>query len=86
MAHRKRTSRRPRTRSPQSARRRESQKVEEALRKFKRGTLHAGRSHAKVRNRKQALAIGLAEARRSGARAASARKKGARHTRRNRKR
>jgi hypothetical protein len=33
----------------------------------KRGTLRSGRSKKKVRSRKQAIAIGLSEARRSGA-------------------
>jgi hypothetical protein len=35
--------------------------------KLKRGTLRSGRSGAKVKSRKQAIAIGLSEARRSGA-------------------
>jgi len=33
----------------------------------KRGTLRSGRSGRKVKSRKQAIAIGLSEARRSGA-------------------
>jgi len=33
----------------------------------KRGTLRSGRSRKKVTSRKQAIAIGLSEARRSGA-------------------
>jgi len=33
----------------------------------KRGTLRSGRSGKKVKSRKQAIAIGLAEARRAGA-------------------
>lgn len=43
------------------------QKVERAMRERKRGTLKSGRSGRKVTSRKQAIAIGLSEARRSGA-------------------
>ena len=43
-------------------------KVRKALHERKRGTLRSGRSGKKVRSRKQAIAIGLAEARRAGAR------------------
>jgi len=38
------------------------------MHEMKRGTLRSGRSKKKVRSRKQAIAIGLSEARRSGAR------------------
>ncbi len=41
--------------------------VEEALRKYKRGTLKSGKSRGKVTSREQAVAIGLSEARRKGA-------------------
>ena len=41
-------------------------KVEKAMHERKRGTLKSGRSGKKVRSRKQAIAIGLAEARREG--------------------
>ena len=44
-----------------------SEKVERALRKRKKGTLKSGRSGKKVKSRKQAIAIGLSEARRAGA-------------------
>lgn len=44
-----------------------SQKVERAMRERKRGSLRSGRSGKKVTSRKQAIAIGLSEARRSGA-------------------
>ena len=44
-----------------------SKKVEKAMRERKRGTLRSGRSGRKVTSRKQAIAIGLSEARRSGA-------------------
>jgi hypothetical protein len=44
-----------------------SKKVERALHERKEGTLRSGRSGKKVSSRKQAIAIGLSEARRSGA-------------------
>jgi hypothetical protein len=44
-----------------------SKKVERAMHERKRGTLKSGRSGKKVKSRKQAIAIGLSEARRSGA-------------------
>jgi hypothetical protein len=47
--------------------RKASQKVETVMRERKRGTLRSGRSGKKVTSRKQAIAIGLSEARRSGA-------------------
>ena len=47
--------------------RKASQKVREAMRERKRGTLKSGRSGKKVKSRKQAVAIGLSQARRSGA-------------------
>ncbi|HKU14792.1 MAG TPA: DUF6496 domain-containing protein [Steroidobacteraceae bacterium] len=44
-----------------------SRKVQRAMHERKRGTLRSGRSGRKVTSRKQAIAIGLSEARRSGA-------------------
>jgi hypothetical protein len=44
-----------------------SRKVERAMHKMKRGTLKSGRSGKTVKSRKQAIAIGLSEARKSGA-------------------
>lgn len=44
-----------------------SRKVERAMRERKQGTLRSGRSGKKVTSRKQAIAIGLSEARRAGA-------------------
>jgi hypothetical protein len=41
-------------------------KVERAMRERKRGTLKSGRSGRKVTSRKQAIAIGLSEAREAG--------------------
>ncbi len=43
-----------------------SKKVAKAMHELKRGTLKSGRSGTKVRSRKQAIAIGLSEARRAG--------------------
>jgi Family of unknown function (DUF6496) len=43
-----------------------SKDVERAMRKRKRGSLKSGRSGRKVTSRKQAIAIGLSEARREG--------------------
>jgi hypothetical protein len=48
--------------------RKASQKVERAMHERKRGTLRSGGSGKKVTSRKQAIAIGLSEARRDGAR------------------
>ena len=47
--------------------RKASSKVKRAMHERKRGTLRSGRSGKKVKSRKQAIAIGLSEARRSGA-------------------
>jgi len=41
--------------------------VESAMRRKKKGTLRSGRSGKKVTSRKQAIAIGLSEAREKGA-------------------
>jgi Family of unknown function (DUF6496) len=61
-------------------------KVKRAMHERKAGTLRSGRSGRKVKNRKQAIAIGLSEARRSGAKVprkrASARRRT--HTKRSR--
>ena len=42
-------------------------KVKSAMHRKKRGTLKSGRSGKTVKSRKQAIAIGLSEARKSGA-------------------
>jgi len=42
------------------------QKVKRAMHEMKRGKLRSGRSGKKVTSRKQAIAIGLSEARRAG--------------------
>lgn len=46
--------------------RKAQQKVRKAMHERKRGTLKSGRSGKKVKNRKQAIAIGLSQARRAG--------------------
>lgn len=43
------------------------EKVERAMREMKEGTLKSGKSGKTVKSRKQAIAIGLSEARASGA-------------------
>ncbi|HEV8310795.1 MAG TPA: DUF6496 domain-containing protein [Methylomirabilota bacterium] len=48
--------------------------VKSAMRRRKRGTLRSGRSGKKVTSRKQAIAIGLSEARRKGAKVPPPRK------------
>jgi len=50
-----------------------SRKVAKVMRERKRGTLRSGGSGKKVTSRKQAIAIGLSEARRAGARVPSQR-------------
>ena len=44
-----------------------AKKVRRAMKKRKAGTLKSGRSGRKVKSRKQAIAIGLSEARQRGA-------------------
>ena len=44
-----------------------SKKVAEVMHEFKQGTLRSGRSKKRVTNPKQAIAIGLSEARQAGA-------------------
>ena len=51
-----------------------SEKVEKAMHERKRGTLKSGRSGKRVTSRKQAIAIGLSEARRAGGKVPRARK------------
>jgi hypothetical protein len=43
-----------------------SKDVKRAMKKRKKGTLRSGRSGKKVKSRKQAIAIGLSEARQKG--------------------
>jgi hypothetical protein len=60
MAARKKTGRRKYGKSA-------NKRVESAMRRRKKGTLKSGRSGRKVTSRKQAIAIGLSEAREKGA-------------------
>ena len=54
------------------------EKVERAMHEKKAGTLKSGRSGKKVTSRKQAIAIGLSEARKAGAKVPRKRKGGGR--------
>ena len=54
--------------------RKAQRKVRQVMRERKRGTLRMGRSGKKVTSRKQAIAIGLSEARRAGAKVPRKRK------------
>jgi hypothetical protein len=47
--------------------RRSQKEVERTMREYKRGQLRSGKAGHKARSRKQAIAIGLSEARRKGA-------------------
>jgi hypothetical protein len=51
-----------------------SAKVEKVMKERNKGTLRSGRSGKKVTSRKQAVAIGLSEARKSGAKVPRRRK------------
>jgi Family of unknown function (DUF6496) len=50
-------------------------KVKRAMHERKAGTLRSGRSGRKVKSRKQAIAIGLSEARRAGGKVPAKRKR-----------
>jgi len=52
-----------------------SEKVGKAMKERKAGTLKSGRSGKKVTSRKQAIAIGLSEARRAGGKVPAPKKK-----------
>jgi Family of unknown function (DUF6496) len=54
--------------------RKSQQKVKKAMHERKRGKLRSGRSGKKVKSRKQAIAIGLSQARRAGAKVPPRRK------------
>ena len=55
-----------------------SKSVERAMHKRKRGTLKSGQSGKRVTSRKQAIAIGLSEARKKGAKVPRTRSSGRR--------
>jgi len=59
-------------------------KVKRAMHERKRGTLRSGRSGRKVKSRRQAIAIGLSEARRAGGKVPRKRKSASRSRRRRR--
>lgn len=61
--------------------RKAASKVKRAMHERKAGTLRSGRSGRKVKSRKQAIAIGLSEARRSGAKVPRKRASARRRTR-----
>lgn len=50
-------------------------KVKEAVHEYKRGKLKSGRKGTRVKNPKQAIAIGLSQARKAGAKVPTASKK-----------
>jgi Family of unknown function (DUF6496) len=52
--------------------------VKSAMRRRKRGSLKSGRSGKRVTSRKQAIAIGLSEARKKGAKVPARRRRGGR--------
>jgi hypothetical protein len=54
------------------------QKVKKAMHERKRGTLKSGGSGKKVKSRKQAIAIGLSQARKAGGKVPAKKKKGGR--------
>jgi hypothetical protein len=62
----KATGRRKKSGTTRKYSRAASSQVGEELHEMKQGKLESGRSGKKVTNRKQAIAIGLSEARRSG--------------------
>jgi len=57
----------PKKKSKRKYGKKASEKVERAMREKKKGKLKSGKSGKKVTSRKQAIAIGLSEARKSGA-------------------
>ena len=73
-------ARKPSTRRASSRRYGKSagRKVEKAVHEMKRGQLRSGRSGKKVTNRKQAIAIGLSQARRRGIKVPPASRRGSR--------
>jgi hypothetical protein len=79
MARKKSTGRKKSTARKKTAKRKygpkASRKVERTMHEMKRGKLKSGRSGKKVKSRKQAIAIGLSEARREGDKVPKKRKK-----------
>lgn len=56
-----------------------SEKVKQAVHEQKHGTLKSGQSGKKVKSRKQAIAIGLSQARRAGAKVPNKKSENRRH-------
>ena len=56
-------------------------KVAKVMKEFKKGTLKSGKSNKKVKSRKQAIAIGLSQARKAGYKAPKVPKKATRKKR-----
>ncbi|HYC34650.1 MAG TPA: DUF6496 domain-containing protein [Candidatus Paceibacterota bacterium] len=50
-------------------------KIEKVMHEYKHGTLHSGKSKKKVKSRKQAVAIAISEARKSGAKVPAQKKR-----------
>lgn len=61
---------------PRKYSKKSQEKVEKVMHEYKQGELKSGRSGKKVRSRKQAIAIGLSEARRAGAKVPPRKKRG----------
>ena len=83
MARKRKTTRKKTTRKKTPTRKKKtrkygkkaSRKVERSMHEMKRGKLKSGRSGKTVKSRKQAIAIGLSEARAEGAKVPKKRKK-----------
>ena len=63
----RKTTKKPSARKKSSAKTTAQKKVKKVMHERKAGTLKSGRSGKKVTSRKQAIAIGLSEARKAGA-------------------
>lgn len=82
MATRKTSKKSTRKKSSRRYGKKASQKVETAMREMKSGSLRSGGSGKKVKSRKQAIAIGLSEARRAGGKVPSRKRSSKRTTKR----
>ncbi len=60
---------------PRKYSKKSQEKVHQVMREYKHGKLKSGRSGKKVKSRKQAIAIGLSEARKRGAKVPPPKKK-----------
>jgi hypothetical protein len=67
----------PRKKTPRYGKK-AAEKVERAVHEMKRGQLKSGRSEKKVTSRKQAIAIGLSEARKAAAKVPTKKRSGSR--------